>query len=151
MKPFGRVVALLALPALCACAAAAAIGPERLSIEFGQNRYLSNTYLAATPGVVCGHPRFAPGGVEVRAPLPDGTWFRVVAVGGGTDEFDTVVLERGVGADQAQLTMRLDAKEGIVRLREVGHTDAWGINHPWADWLRELGRSVQALDCARAE
>jgi hypothetical protein len=148
MKIGSPIVVSLVLGALSGCALPRATSPERLSIEFGQGRYLSDTYLATTPGSRCGHPSFAPGGVEARAPLPDGSWFRVFAVGAAPGEFSTVVLQRGVGAEEAQLTMRLDAQEGIVRLDEPGRKDAWGINHSWADWLRDLGRRVQNLDCA---
>jgi hypothetical protein len=142
-----QVIATLLLPFASACALGRANPPQRLSIEFGQDQYLSDAYLSATPNAVCGHPSFAPGGVEARAPLPDGTWFRVFAIG-APPEFSTVVLQRGVGSEDARLTMRLDAEEGIVRLDEPGHKDAWGINHGWADWMRDLGRRVQTLDCA---
>ena len=147
MTSRARAVATLSLIVLGACAMPGASGPERISIEFGQDRYLSDGYLAATPGAWCGHPVFAPGGVEARAPLPDGTWFRVFAIGADPDALSTVVLQRGVGDETARLTMRLDAEEGIVRLDDVGRRDAWGIYHPWADWLRDLGRRVQTLDC----
>jgi hypothetical protein len=147
MKPVLRVAATVFLPALCACASGSRVR-EPISIEFGQDRYLSDRYLADTPGARCGHPVFAPGGVEARAPLPDGTWFRVFAIGDGPDALRTIVLERGITGQEARLTMRLDAEEGIVRLDDTGRRDAWGIYHPWADWLRDLGRRVQALDCA---
>ena len=136
---------------LGACAVTSARTSEPISIEFGQDRYLSDTYLTATAGSRCGPPVYAPGGVEARAPLPDGTWFRVFAIDDDTGEPRTVVLERGVGGEDARLTMRLDAEDGIVRLDDAGRRDAWGIHHPWADWMRALGRRVRTLDCARAE
>jgi hypothetical protein len=148
MKVGPPITAVVLLIGLSGCALARGSTPQRLSIEFGQERYLSDGYLSATPGAECGHPSFAPGGVEARAPLPDGTWFRVFAIGSSPEQLSTVVLQRGVGAEDAQLTLRLDAQEGIVRLEEPGHKDAWGINHGWADWLRNLGRQVQTLDCA---
>ena len=83
MKMRSRITPTLLLSALSACAVAGAgaNGPERLSIEFGQDQYLSDAYLTTTPGASCGHHALAPGNVEVSAPLPDGTWFRVFAVG----------------------------------------------------------------------
>ena len=145
-----RVVAVLVSAVVSGCATTPNL-PAPISIEFGQDRYLSDAYLAATPGAMCGRPSFAPGGFEVRAPLPDGTWFRVVAVGPDVDEFNMIALERGNGTDEAQLTMRLNATEGIVRLNDAGREDAWGLNHRWADWMRALGERVLRLDCARAE
>jgi hypothetical protein len=151
MKIRTRVTAPLFLAALSACAVVRARGPERLSIEFGQDRYLSDAYLTMTPGASCGHHPLAPGNVEVSAPLPDGTWFRVFAIGAAPDDLNTVVLQRGEAVGETQLTMRLDAREGIVRLDEPGRKDAWGINHGWADWLRDLGRRAHMLECAAAD
>ena len=151
MRSRFQVLALCAVGCMCGCATSGGRAPAPLPIEFGQERYLSNAYLSETPGVRCGHPAFAPGGLEVRAPLPDGTWFRVVAVGASADGFDTIVLQRGLEDDEAQLTMRLDAGEGIVRLDDAGRKEAWGIHHAWADWMRTLGTRVAGLDCARAE
>lgn len=132
-----------------ACAAGPPPGaPEPIAIEFGQERYLSDTYLARTPGARCGHPAYAPGGTEVRAPLPDGSWFRVFSIGDDLDRTRVVVLERGTGEGEPALSMRLDGEEGIVRLEAEDRRDAWGIHHRWADWMRELGRRAEALDCA---
>lgn len=138
------------LLALSACATASVVASP-LSIEFGHDVYLTDTYLDAEPGARCGIPSFAPGGVEAGATLPDGTWFRVVAVGGDGVTPETVVLERGVEAQPTQLTMRLDSEEGIVRLQDAGRRDAWRINHAWADWMRELGDDLRSLDCAQPE
>ena len=151
MRSHIHVLTLCALGYLCGCATSGGRTPAPMPIEFGQDRYVSNAYLSETPGVRCGHPAFAPGGLEVRAPLPDGTWFRVVTVGATVDQLDTIVLERGFGDGEAQLRMRLDAVEGIVRLDDGGRREAWGIHHAWADWLRTLGRRVAGLDCAKAE
>jgi hypothetical protein len=159
------VAAPLALFALSACAPATTSRPELVSIEFGQERFLTDAYLAATPGASCGHPfavggavdsvpeivEAVPGMVEVRAPLPDGTWFRVFMTGPGPEDAPTtIVLERGVGADEARLTMRLDEVEGIVRLQDEARENgrAWGVYSARADWLRDLGSRVRSLDCA---
>jgi hypothetical protein len=145
------MAAAAGVASLTACGALATSGPGPMSIEFGQDRYLTDAYLATTPGSRCGHPTYAPGGVEARAPLPDGSWFHVFAIGESPGELQTVVLERGVGQGPAQLTMRLDGQEGIVRLEDTDRRDAWGIHHPWADWLRGLGQRVYDLDCASIE
>lgn len=165
MKAFFSIAVPLALPLLFACASVTNQPPELLSIEFGQDRYLTDAYLAATPGARCGHP-FAGGStfdsvpeavdavpamVEVRAPLPDGTWFRVFMTGPDVQaDPSTIVLERGTGADAAQLSVRLDEAEGIVRLRDGdrARVDAWGVNSSRADWLRDLGSRVRSLECA---
>ncbi len=151
MKILSCTLSALAAAYLCACASGPTPGPEPISIEFGQNQYLTDDYLSATSGARCGKPSFAPGGAEARAPLPDGSWYRVFAINGEDNDLSTVVLERGVDHGRAQLTMRLDGEEGIVRLDEGSRRDAWGIYHPWADWMRDLGRSVQSLDCASAD
>ena len=143
-----QLMVLTALAPLATCATGAVLGPEPVSIEFGQDAYLTDSYLTATGGTRCGPPSFAPGGTEVSASLPDGTWFRLFVIGSGTDDLSTVVLERGWDGEDAQLAMRLDGEEGIVRLREAQRRDAWGINHPWADWMRELGARARSLDCA---
>jgi len=144
--------ALIAISALSAgCATSGHVELEPLSIEFGQGQYLTDDYLAGASGSRCGAPLSAPGGVDVSAALPDGTWFRVFAVGESPRALDTVVLERGVSAAEAQLTIRLDAEEGIVRLEEQGRDHAWGIFHPRADWMRDLGRRAYELHCAQAE
>ena len=165
MRPHAAIAAPLILLALSACATATTNRPELLSIEFGQDRFLTDAYLAATPAARCGHPfdggssfdsvpeivEALPGMVEVRAPLPDGTWFRVFMTGPGSDDAPTtIVLERGARTDEAQLTMRLDEAEGIVRLRDEGREDedAWGVNSSRADWLRDLGSRVRGLQCA---
>jgi hypothetical protein len=69
---------------------------------------------------------------------------------GPEDAPTTIVLERGTRTDEAQLTMRLDEVEGIVRLRDAGRedADAWGAFSSRADWLRDLGSRVRGLDCA---
>lgn len=151
MIPSGRTAGVLALAGMCACSSGAPARPQPISIEFGQDLYLTDAYLSATPGARCGPPAFAPGGAEARAPLPDGSWYRVFAIDGSAGDPSTVVLERGAVPDQTRLTMRLDGEEGIVRLDDGDRRDAWGNFHPWADWMRDLGRSVQALDCAMAE
>lgn len=151
MMAFGRTIGVLAVARLSACAGGAANGPEPLSIEFGQEEYLTDAYLSTTPGARCGPPAFAPGGAEAHASLPDGSWYRAFAIDGSGGELSTVVLERGVDPEEVDLTMRFDGEEGIVRLDDGDRRDAWGNFHAWADWMRGLGRSVQTLDCAMAE
>ena len=143
MKPIG----VAALVGVAACATTNLPGPEPLSMEFGQDAYLTAAYLESVPGVECGIPMSAPGGAQVRGPLPDGSWFSLFAVPSTDGAPDTVVLERGWEGQESQLTVRLDSKEGIVRLKEGDRRDAWGVNHPWADWMRGLGMRVLSLGC----
>ena len=143
-----RFLVCLTLISAAACATSSPPSLEPLSIEFGQDVYLTDSYLQSTPGCQCGPPPYAPGGTEVRGPLPDGSWFRVFALESGGGEFDTVVLERGWEGREAHLVMRLYGGEGIVRLNDRGRKDAWGVNHPWADWLRAIGSRALSLQCA---
>lgn len=146
-----KFISTASLIGLAACATPGSAGSEPLSIEFGQDVYLAEAFLQSTPDVHCGPPTFAPGGNQVRAALPDGSWFRLFAIDSSTGGPDTVILERGWADQEAQLTMRLDSEEGIVRLLDRGQRDAWGINHPWADWMRALGTRVLSLECARPD
>lgn len=136
---------------IAACASSGSVAPDRLSIEFGHETYLTDGYVQRTANSRCGPPPYAPGGTEVMAPLPDGTWFRLFAMQDEEGTWQTVILERGLEDEEAQLEMRLDAAEGIVRLREGARRDAWGINHGWADWMRALGASASSLRCAAPE
>ncbi len=143
-----RSFVCLALVSVAACATSSPPSPEPLSVEFGQDLYLTDSYVRDTPGGQCGPPPFAPGGTEVRGPLPDGSWFRLFALESGGGEIDTVILERGWDGRAAHMTLRLDDGEGIVRLTDGGRKDAWGINHPWADWMRAIGSRALSLECA---
>lgn len=140
--------AVIILGVATACATAPHASSERLSIEFGQDAFLTPSYLLSTPDARCGPPAFAPGGMEAAGPLPDQTWFRVVAIPSADPDPQTVIFERGHAGQGAQLTMRYERSEGIVRLTEGAHRDAWGANHPWAEWMRALGSRVLTMECA---
>ena len=90
-----RFLILLTLISVAACATSSPPSPEPLSIEFGQDVYLTDAYLQETPGCRCGPPLYAPGGIEVRGPLPDGSWFRLFALKTEGSELGTVILQRG--------------------------------------------------------
>lgn len=145
-----RSIITLGLLSLAACATSSPQNAPPLSIEFGQDVYLTDASLQDTPGAQCGAPRAAPLGVNVRSPLPDGSWFRVFALESASGGFDTVALERGWEGREPQMVMRLNGSEGIVRLSDRGERDAWGINSAWADWLRALGERALSLECASA-
>ena len=136
---------------IAACTSTGSVAPDRLSIEFGHEFYLTDEYVQRAANSRCGPPTYAPSGTEVLAPLPDGTWFRLFAMQDDEGTWETVILERGLDGEEAQLAMRLDAAEGIVRLREGERRDAWGINHAWADWMRTLGERASSLLCAAPE
>ena len=143
-----RSTTILALVACAACSSPGLFTPAPLSIEFGQDAYLTDAYLQDTPGHQCGAPAAAPRMTNIRSPLPDGSWFRVFALESEGGGFDTVALERGWEGQEAQLVMRLSGSEGIVRLRDRGREDAWGVNHAWGDWMRALGARASSLECA---
>lgn len=143
-----RVLMVLALISVAGCATSDPPGPEPLSIEFGQDLYLTEAYLTGTPGSQCGPPLSAPGGTEVRSPLPDGSWFRLFALESSGGDVDTVILQRGWEGHEAHMEIRLDGGEGIVRLTDRGKERAWGIYSPRADWMRAIGSRVLSLDCA---
>ncbi len=144
MKSLG----FLSLVLVAGCAASSPPGPAPLSIEFGQDVYLTDDYLKGTPGSRCGPPRYAPGGTEVRAPLPDGSWFRLFALRSRGGEVGTVILERGWEGSEGHMEIRLDRAEGIVRLKDPGRDRAWGIHSARADWMRAIGSRALSLDCA---
>ena len=64
--------------------------------------------------------------MEAAGPLPDQTWFRVVAIPSPEPDPETVILERGHEEQDADLTMRYERSEGIVRLTEGEYPDSWG-------------------------
>ena len=144
-----RFLILMTLISVAGCATANPPSPAPLSIEFGQDVYLTEAYLQGTPGSQCGPPPYAPGGTEVRGPLPDGSWFRLLAIGSAGEEVKTVILQRGWEGRDAQVEIRLNSVEGIVRLRDRdrGEERAWGIHSRRADWMRAIGSRVLSLDC----
>ncbi len=143
-----RFLILPLLVSITGCATLRQPSPAPLSIEFGQDAYLTDTYVQGTPGCQCGPPRYAPRGTEVRAPLPDGSWFRLFALESPGDEIHTVILQRGWEGREAQLEIRLDSEEGIVRLTDRGQERAWGFFSSRAEWMRAIGSRALSLDCA---
>ena len=143
MKTTGTL--LLLCTALTACATFGGRKVTPLSWEFGRDLYLTDEYLASTPGAVC--ERYF---VQLRifAPLPDGTYYTIHAIPSAEHPEPWITLERGTALNRPVQALSLDPQQGIVRGFDRGEAKAYGIRTSEAAWLAELGRRALDLQCA---
>jgi hypothetical protein len=143
------IVPLPILVMVAACSQPVAEPPSPPALHFDLVRFVTEEYLAGTDDSRCGPmPGRSRAWIEVRAPLPDGSWFSIQAAPGTAHPEPFVVLARGWSDRPGSQGLLLDPDQGLVRSIGPGETKTYGLRTPVAGWLQEIGNRALALPCA---